>query len=180
MGKNILIITSSLRAHSNSDTLAASFARGAKEAGNTVETVSLKGKNIGFCKGCMACLKTQKCAIRDDAAAIAQKVKNADVLVFATPVYYYSVSGQLKTVLDRCNPLFASAYAFRQVYLLATAAEEGKSAVEGSVKGMQGWINCFEKAELAGTVFAGGVDAAGEIAGRPVWEEAYEAGKEIR
>ena len=108
MNKKILIVTSSLRANSNSDALAQAFAQGAREAGNEVETITLKVKNIAFCKGCMSCQKTLKCAIRDDANEIAEKVKCADVIVFATPVYYYGISGQLKTLLDRCNPLFLS------------------------------------------------------------------------
>lgn len=77
---------------------------------------------------------------------------DADVLVFATPVYYYSVSGQLKTMLDRANPLFDSDYAFTKAYLLATAAEDGEETVEGTVKAVQGWVDCFERCELAGTV----------------------------
>lgn len=179
MNKKILIVTSSLRANSNSDALAQAFAQGAREAGNEVETITLKGKNIAFCKGCMSCQKTLKCAIRDDANEIAEKVKCADVIVFATPVYYYGISGQLKTLLDRCNPLFNSDYKFRDVYLLATAAEKDDSAVEGSVKGIQGWVDCFEKARFAGTVFCGGVDAPGEIRGNAVLQKACEAGKTV-
>lgn len=180
MSKNVLVITASLRANSNSDALAASFARGAEDAGNTVETVSLKGKGVAFCKGCMACQKTQKCVIRDDAAEIAEKVRNADVLAFATPVYYYGPSGQLKTLLDRCNPLFPSDYAFREVYLLAAAADDEPAAVEGTEKGIQGWVDCFDKARLAGTAFACGVDAAGEIQGHAALQSAYEMGRKIR
>ena len=179
MNKKILIVTSSLRANSNSDALAQAFAQGAREAGNEVETITLKVKNIAFCKGCMSCQKTLKCAIRDDANEIEEKVKCADVIVFATPVYYYGISGQLKTLLDRCNPLFNSDYKFRDVYLLATAAEEYDSAVEGSVKGIQGWVDCFEKARFAGTVFCGGVDAPGEIRGNAALQRACEAGKTV-
>lgn len=145
-----------------------------------VETVSLKGKGIAFCKGCMACQKTQKCVIRDDAAEIAEKVRNADVLAFATPVYYYGPSGQLKTLLDRCNPLFSSDYAFREVYLLAAAADDEPSAVEGTEKGIQGWVDCFDKARLAGTIFAGGVDAAGKSRAMRPCQSAYETGRKIR
>ena len=148
MSKKVLVITSSLRANSNSDALADSFADGAKSSGNTVEVISLKDKNISFCRGCMACQKTQKCVIRDDAIEIAEKIKNSDVAVFATPVYYYELAGQLKTLLDRCNPIFSSNYAFRDVYLLATAADEDESAMEGPVKGIEGWVSCFEKARL--------------------------------
>lgn len=179
MNKKVLILKSSFRAHSNSDALAEAFAKGAREAGNEVEVVSLKDKNISFCKGCLACQRTQKCVIQDDAVAIAEKVKNAQVLAFATPVYYYGPSGQMKTLLDRCNPLFPADYAFRDVYLLLTAAENGEHTVAGTVTGLQGWIDCFEKARLAGTVFAGGVSDPGEIQGHPAVEEAYETGKRI-
>ena len=112
MRKNVLIISSSPRKGGNSETLAASFAKGAQDAGNHVETVWLREKQIGFCKGCLACLKAGHCVIKDDAAEIAAKMHDADVLVFATPVYYYSVSGQFKTMLDRANPLFGTDYAF--------------------------------------------------------------------
>ena len=179
MSKNVLIISSSPRKGGNSETLAASFAKGAGEVGHKVETVYLREKNYGFCKGCLACLKVGHCVIGDDAVEIAARMHDADVLVFATPVYYYSVSGQLKTMLDRANPLFDSDYAFTKAYLLATAAEDGEETVEGTVKAVQGWVDCFERCELAGTVFAGGVNGVGDIAGHPALEKAYQMGKEI-
>ncbi len=95
--------------------MADEFIRGAKEAGNQVEKVCLYDKTIGFCKGCLACLKSQRCVIHDDADIIAQKMKEADVLVFATPIYYYEMSGQMKTMLDRANPLNDSDYRFRDI-----------------------------------------------------------------
>ena len=179
MSKNVLIISSSPRKGGNSETLAASFAKGAEEAGHKVETIYLREKKYGFCKGCLACLKLGHCVIDDDAVEIAARMHDADVLVFATPVYYYSVSGQLKTMLDRANPLFDSDYSFTKAYLLATAAEDGEETVEGTVKAVQGWVDCFERCELAGTVFAGGVNGVGDIAGHPALEEAYQMGKEV-
>ena len=179
MSKHVLIVSSSPRKGGNSETLAASFAKGAEEAGHKVETVFLREKNYSYCKGCLACLKVGHCVIKDDAVEIAAKMHDADVLVFATPVYYYSVSGQLKTMLDRANPLFDSDYAFTKAYLLATAAEDGEETVEGTVKAIQGWVDCFERCELAGTVFAGGVTDVGEIAGHPALEKAHQMGKEI-
>ena len=178
MSKNVLIISSSPRKGGNSETLAASFAKGAEEAGRKVETVYLREKNYSFCKGCLACLKLGHCVIDDDAVEIAARMHDADVLVFATPVYYYSVSGQLKTMLDRANPLFDSDYAFTKAYLLAAAAEDGEETVEGTVKAVQGWVDCFERCELVGTVFAGGVNGVGDIAGHPALEKAYQMGKE--
>lgn len=179
MSKKVLIITASLRPNSNSDALAAAFANGAEEAGNAVETVSLKGRTVGFCIGCLSCQKTQRCVIQDDAAVLAEKVKRADVLVFASPVYYYGPSGLLKTFLDRCNPLYPSDYAFRDVYFLATAAEADESAMDGPVKAMEGWVDCFGKARLAGTVFGGGVDAPGGMEGHEALQRAYEMGKRV-
>ena len=179
MSKNVLIISSSPRKGGNSETLATSFAKGAEEAGHKVETIYLREKKYGFCKGCLACLKVGHCVIDDDAVEIAVRMHDADVLVFATPVYYYSVSGQLKTMLDRANPLFDSDYAFTKAYLLATAAEDGEETVEGTVKAVQGWVDCFERCELAGTVFAGGVNGVGDIAVHPALEEAYQMGKEV-
>ena len=179
MNKKVLIISSSPRKGGNSETLAAAFAKGAEEAGNQVETVYLREKQYGFCKGCLACLNLGHCVIQDDAVEIAAKMHDADVLVFATPVYYYCVSGQLKTMLDRANPLFGTDYAFTKAYLLATAAEAEPETVEGTEKAIQGWVDCFDRCELAATVFAGGVIGIGDIAGHPALERAYQAGKEI-
>lgn len=179
MNKKVLIISSSPRKGGNSEALAAAFAKGAQEAGNAVETVFLREKQLGFCRGCLACLKLGHCVIADDAVDIAAKMHDADVLVFATPVYYYSVSGQLKTMLDRANPLFDTDYAFTKAYLLATAAEDEPQTVSGTVTAVQGWVDCFDRCELAGTVFAGGVNEVGDIDGHPALQEAYELGNNI-
>lgn len=179
MGKKVLILSSSPRKGGNSEMLAASFAEGAQAAGHSVETVFLREKAFGFCRGCLACLQLGHCVIADDAVEIAARMHDADVLVFATPVYYYSISGQLKTMLDRANPLYDSDYAFTKAYLLAAAAEDAPYTVEGAVKAVQGWVDCFDRCELVDTVFAGGVNAVGDIAGHPALEKAYQIGREI-
>lgn len=177
MPKNILILSTSLRKDSNSDALAAAFARGAAEAGHHAVMCSLRGKALGFCVGCLSCQKTKRCVIRDDAPAIVQQMKQADVLVFATPIYYYEMCGQMKTLLDRANPLYTDDYAFRDVYLLSAAADDAPDADRRAVSGLEGWIECFEHARLAGRVFAGGVDAPGSVAGHSALQEAYTLGK---
>lgn len=176
MSKKVLVLSSSLRGRSNSEALADAFAAGARSAGHTVEQISLRGKRLGFCRGCMVCQSTQKCVIPDDAVAIAEAMRTAEVIAFATPVYYYGMSGQLKTLLDRANPLFPSDYAFRSIYLLASAAENEPSTPEKTITGLQGWVDCFERAQLAGTVFAGGVNEPGEVAGHPALEQARALG----
>ena len=177
MSRNVLVITTSLRANSNSDRLAEAFVNGARDAGNNVETVSLKGKTIAFCKGCFACSKLGHCVINDDANEITEKILNADVVAWATPIYYYEMSGQMKTMIDRANSLYPRDYKFRDVYLLSVAAEDETYVDEKAAGGVQGWVDCFEKAEFKGKVFAGGVNDQGDIEGHKALEEAYELGK---
>ena len=180
MAKKILVISTSPRKGGNSDRLAEEFVRGALDSGNQVEKITLFDKKIAFCKGCLGCQKTQRCVIGDDANIITKKMRVADILVFATPIYYYEMCGQMKTMLDRSNPLYADDYQFRDIYLLAAAAEEDESAMEGAIHGLQGWISCFDKACLKGTVFGGGVSALKEIEGHPALNKAYEMGAAIR
>ncbi len=99
-----------MRNNANSEILAHETERGAKEAGHNVEFISLKDKEIRFCKGCLACQKTGKCTINDDANTIVEKMKNADVIVWATPVYYYEMAGQMKTMIDRADILKGRAF----------------------------------------------------------------------
>lgn len=179
MKKNILILSTSPRKNGNSEMLAREFARGAEEAGHNVELLSLHDKTIGFCKGCLACQKTQRCVIHDDADAIVRKMKDAEVIAFATPIYFYEMCGQMKTLLDRTNPLFPSDYAFRDIYLLATAADTRESAMERAIAGLQGWVDCFDQATLAGVVCGVGADAVGSIEGNPALQKALDLGRRL-
>jgi multimeric flavodoxin WrbA len=177
--KKVIVISTSLRHGSNSDMLAEKFAEGAKAAGNNVEKISLVGKNIQFCKGCMACQKLGRCVIKDDVNDIMQKVLNADVICWTTPIYYYEMSGQMKTLIDRMNAMYEQDYQFRDVYLLTTAAEDEAETSKRAEMGLTGWIDCYPKSRLAGTLFCGGVNEAREIEGNAKLLEAYEIGKSI-
>ena len=179
MSKNVVVISTSLRRNSNSHALAEAFAKGAREAGNQVEEISLAGKKIAFCMGCLACQKLGHCVIKDDALEIEPKVLNADVVVWATPIYYFEMSGQMKTLIDRLNSMYPKDYKFRDIYFLASAAEEGDYVPERAMAGLQGWIDCYEKAKLKGSVFCGGVNAPGDIAGNAKLQEAFEMGKNV-
>ena len=177
MSKKVVVISTSLRANSNSDGLAKQFVAGATEAGHDVEYICLRGKNIGFCMGCLACQKTGTCVIDDDANAITEKVLNADVVVWATPIYYYEMSGQMKTLIDRMNAMYSQDYKFREVYMLSTAAEDEEWVSKRAEAGLTGWIDCYPKCELKGTLFCGSVDAPRTIEGNAKLQEAYEMGK---
>lgn len=161
--KKILIISTSLRKDSNSDSMAAAFAKGAVGVGHSVEHITLIDQRIQFCKGCLSCQNTHACPIADSMPAILKQMKDCDVLVFATPIYFYELSGQLKTFLDRTNPLYDTNYQFRDIYLLASAAEENKTAVDGAVHALQGWISCFPKTQLKGVVYGVGLQNTQDI-----------------
>ena len=177
MAKKVLIISTSLRGGSNSEILAKECEKGALAAGHDVELVSLKGKEIKFCIGCLACQTKGACVLKDDVAEIMEKVLAAEVIVYATPIYYYEMSGQMKTLLDRLNPMYPMDYAFREIYMIATAAEAEESAFEKAYNGLQGWVDCFEKAELKGIVTGGGIGNANDAGNHAdAMQKAYELG----
>ena len=178
--KKILIISSSFRLNGNSDTLADAFQKGALEKQHEVEKISLRDYDFHFCQGCLACQKGKPCVLKDDASFIIEKMKNSDVIVFVTPIYFYEMSGQMKTLLDRSNPLFVSQYQFRDIYLLATSAYDDETAMDGAILGLNGWIKCFEKASLKGVIKGLGLDQYGDVKkDTHILKQAYLMGKSI-
>ena len=165
--KKVIVISTSLRRGSNSDMLADQFVEGAKAVGNEVEKISLVGKNIQFCKGCLGCQKLGHCVINDDVNDIMAKVLKADVVCWATPIYYYEMSGQMKTLIDRMNAMYEQ------------DAEDDEQTPKRAEMGLTGWIDCYPKSRLAGTLFCGGVNAPREIEGNPKLQEAFDLGKSI-
>lgn len=180
MSKKVFIVSSTMRANGNSYLLAKEFERGAKDADNTTEFLDLKNINLNFCKGCMYCQNKKGCAIKDDMNEILKKVQNSDVLVFATPVYYYEMSGQLKTFLDRLNPLYFEENKFKEIYLIATSADTSKSALDNAINGIKGWAECFDKVYLKDVVYGTGAEAVGDIKKSQALKKAYDMGKAIK
>jgi len=177
--KKVIVLSTSLRAGSNSQALAEQFAKGAEAAGHQVELVTLRGKDIRFCVGCLSCQQTGACIFKDDVPAIMESVLNANVVCWATPIYYYEMSGQMKTLIDRMNAMFPKDYRFRDVYLLTTAAEDDAKVPARAESGLQGWIDCFGKSALKGHLFCGGVGGPNEIAGNAKLQEAYRLGESV-
>ena len=177
--KKVLIISTSVRQGSNSEILAREVERGARDSGNDVEFISLKDKRIAFCQGCLACQKIGHCVIQDDAIAIADKMCESDIIVWATPIYYYEMSGQMKTLIDRVNSLYSRDYKFRDVYLLAVAAEEEEEVPQRAISGLQGWVDCLDKTTLKETLFIGGVNNPNQMKNHSRLQEAYELGKRL-
>lgn len=178
--KKILMISTSPRMGSNSQILSEAFMNGATESGHTVEMIDLHDKAISFCKGCLACQKNKRCIIHDDAEVITQKMLTADVIVFATPIYFYEMSGQMKTLLDRTNPLYPSDYTFKDIYLIASAAEDEASAIDGAVHGLEEWISCFERATLKGVIRGIGLEGVSAVKeSKAILSAAYDMGKNV-
>lgn len=177
--KKVVVITSTPRKGGNSEILARKFADGALSTGNEVQFVNIREIDLKFCVGCMYCQSHGKCVLSDSMNGLYETVQNADVLAFASPVYYYSVSGQLKTFLDRLNPLYVRDNKFKDVYMLLTAADEEPSAMDGAVTAMQGWIDCFDGVVLKGVVRGVGVTEKGEIENTEFPSAAYEMGKNV-
>ena len=177
--KRVIVISTSLRKGSNSDMMADQFVAGAKAAGHEVEKISLVGKEIQFCKGCLGCQKLGRCVIDDDVNNIMAKVLQADVICWATPIYYYEMSGQMKTLIDRMKAMYEQDYHFRDIYLLTTAAEDETETPKRAEIGLTGWIDCYPKSHLAAHLFCGGVNDAREIEGNAKLQEAFELGEKI-
>jgi len=175
--KKIVVVTSSPRKGGNSETLADYFADGAREAGNEVVFIAVRDINLQFCTGCMYCQSHDGCILGDGMNHLYEYFQYADVIVFATPIYYYSLSGQMKTLLDRLNPIYPRENHFTDVYLLATSAENDESAMDGAIHDLEGWVSCFEGVRLAGVLKGVGVEAKGDIDYTDFPAQAFEMGK---
>lgn len=179
MAKKVLILSSSPRRNGNSDSLANEFMRGAVDAGNEVEKIFLGDKTIHPCKGCSVCSRDKKpCPQRDDAAEVVGKMLEADTIVMATPVYFYSMSAQMKMLIDRCCGPYTE-MCNKEFYFIAAAAEENPEIMDRVVDSFRGFLDCLENPVIKGTVFCGGVWHVGEINGNPALQEAYELGKTV-
>ena len=176
--KNVLILSGSPRKNGNSDILCDEFARGAAEAGNHVEKIRVSEKNIGFCRACYACRGTGVCAIKDDMAEVLQKMIDADVLVLASPVYFYSIDAQLKALIDRTVARWLDVKN-KEFYYIVTAADSGKEAAETTLACFRGYADCVDGAIEKGVIYGMGVYEKGKVKDTAAMKEAYEMGRNV-
>lgn len=175
---NVLMISSSPRKGGNSDLLCEQFAKGAAEAGHAVEKVNLREKNLSPCRACYGCMKDHVCAIRDDMAEIFPKLVSADVIVLASPVYFYSVCSQMKMMIDRCL-VNHKAIAGKPFYFIVTAAAPEKEAADGTLAAFRGFLRCLPDAKEAGVIYGTGTWEKGDVCRHPAYTQAYEMGRKI-
>ena len=178
--KNVLIISASPRKGGNSDLLCDEFARGAAEAGHQVEKIRLAEKNVGFCSACYACQKQGKCIKNDDANDIIEKMLAADVILLATPVYFYSMDAQLKALIDRTFSRWGDFKRFSgtEFWLAMTAGDQRHEMMTATLEGLRGFMrDCMEGSVERGVLYGTGAYEKGSVKSLPVFKEAYEAGK---
>lgn len=180
MSKRVLIVSSSPCKGGNSDTLCDQFRKGAEEAGNRVDTVRLAELKIDYCSACYACKTIGHCVKRDDMERLLAKMRSADVIVLATPVYFCTMCAQLKTMIDRTlGGAQQSGLENKEFYFIATAAD-GKAAMERTIDGLRGYIECLPGAVEKGVIYGAGAWQLGDIQGNPAMQEAYRMGNGIR
>lgn len=178
--KKVLILSGSPRKGGNSDLLCDEFMRGAEESGNVVEKIWIPGKKIGYCRACYYCKDHGgECCMKDDMSEVLQKMLNADVLVLASPVYFYSVNAQMKTVIDRTVARWLE-FKSKEFYYIMTAAEDEEHTMDCTLECFRGLAACFEESKEMGVICGKGVYDKGEISGTPYMRQAYEMGKSIR
>lgn len=177
MTKQILILSGSFRKQGNSDLLCDEFMRGAVEAGHTVEKIFVNDKQINYCRGCGVCNTTHKCIQKDDMEAILDKMVKADVIVMATPVYFYTMNGQMKTLIDRTVPRYTE-ISHKDFYFIVAAADGSRANMEKTLDGFRGFTeDCLDDAREKGIIYGTGAWNLGDIKGQPAMNEAYKMGK---
>lgn len=177
--KNVLIISASPRKGGNSDTLCDEFLKGAVDGGNKAEKIRLSEKKINYCSGCGVCNSTHKCVQKDDMAELIQKMLDADVIVLATPVYFYSMDAQLKTFIDRSVPRYTD-IANKEFYFIVTAADSNKAMLEKTIDAIRGFTDdCLNNAVEKDIIYGTGVWQKGDVNGTAFMKQAYNAGKNV-
>ena len=177
--KKVLILEGSPRRNGNSAILSGEFARGAEEAGCSVEKVQIAHKKIAGCLGCGACYRNAgRCVQKDDMAEIREKMLAADVIVLASPIYFYSMTAQMKAVIDRTYAFYQQ-LAGKTFYFIITCGATDASYTETMLASLRGFTCCVPDAKEGGYVLGVGAMEAGEIRQSAAMQEAYQLGRTV-
>ena len=178
--KNVLILSGSPRKGGNSDILCDEFLRGAEESGNKVTKINVVSKKIAPCHACYYCRDHGgECAYKDDMADILQQMIDADVIVLASPVYFYSIDAQLKAVIDRTVARWLEVRD-KEFYYITTAADDSKKAMDTTLACFRGYADCVNGAKEMGVIYGTGVYEKGKVRNTDAMHEAYEMGKSVK
>lgn len=176
MGKKILILSATPRKGGNSDRLCDRFAEGARQAGHSVEKILLRDRKINYCTGCGTCYKADRpCPQKDDMPGIIDRMIASDAIVMATPVYFYTMNAQMKTLIDRCCSQYTK-ISGKEFHFIVAAADDSRPAMERTIEGFRGFTSCLTGAEERSIVYGTGAWQIGDIERTPAMQEAFEAG----
>ena len=175
---NVVILSGSPRRGGNTDLLVEAFAKGASQK-HAVEVVSVHDHKVAPCMGCNACFQSGGiCVQKDDMAEIYEKMKVADLLVIASPVYFYGLSAQVKALIDRCHNPIRDTFRIRRMALLLVGAATLPELFDSILSQYRLCLNFFHL-EDAGQVLVRGVKDRGEIAATDALQKAYDLGNSI-
>jgi multimeric flavodoxin WrbA len=176
MKKKVIVLSSSPRRRGNSDLLCDQFTSGAKKAGHHAEKIFLKDKKINYCTGCGTCLNGGKsCPQKDDMAEVLDKMVAADVIVMATPVYFYTMCAQMKTLIDRTCSRYTEINN-KEFYFIITAADNSKRAMERTIEEFRGFTSCLNGVKEIGIIYGTGAWNIGDIKRKDAMKQAHEMG----
>ena len=178
MSKKILILSGSPRRGGNSDILCDEFMRGAQDAGHTVEKIFVRDQKIGYCNACYACRESGVCVLNDGMQEVLEKMAWADVIVMASPVYFYSIDAQMKAVIDRTLAQWTK-LPDKEFYYIMTAADDEDAAFDTALACFRGFAVCLKGSKEKGIIRGGGVYEAGAVRGTKYMSAAYEMGKNV-
>lgn len=176
----IAVIVGSTRSKGNTMALADAFIEGAELSHNEVEKITVAGKHIRGCIGCNMCSKNEnnKCILNDDMIDIYAQLADADVIVFATPIYFYGVSSRLKSIIDRLHNPIRNNFKVKKLCLLAVCADNDDSTFDPVIQMYKSCLNYFSL-EDGGIITVKNVEKDGDILNNPLLEKAKKLGESI-
>ena len=176
---NIVILVGSMRKGGTTDLLAQRFAEGAAER-NSVEIISVADYKVAPCIGCNTCFTREgnACFRHDDMDMIYEKLLRTDLLVIASPVYFYGISAELKAIIDRLHTPMRNTFAIKKLALLLVGAASLPNLFDPILMQYQMVLDFFHLQDC-GKVLVRGVKEKGDIIGHPAMDEAYRLGQSI-
>lgn len=174
--KKVVIISSSMR-KGNSDKLCDEFEKGATEAGNIITRINIRDIKLGFCLGCRDCYNYGDCTQNDDMNKLYPKLAEADVIVFATPIYFGEISGSLKTFIDRMYPLYTS-ISGKEVYIIVSCYEDDHTFADDSLVGFKRSLSDFGLDNIKKIIYGLETDGPNDIR-KEILADAYKTGLKV-
>lgn len=175
----IVILIGSMRKGGNTQLLAQAFADGAEKR-NDVEIISVADYKVNPCIGCNSCFtrENNRCFQEDDMVQIYDKLKTADIVVIASPVYFYGISAKLKAIIDRLHTPMRNEFPIKKLGLLLVGAATLPNLFD-AIKVQYQLVLDFFHLEDIGMVLVRGVKEKGDIVGNAALKEAYDLGMSV-